>query len=172
MRTDSLTVTDRIRREAWLARFGFAMRDYPARPYRQIARDLRREVTADAGECGMRAALRDLGRPASLADRHLAELGRPRPRWLDGALAAGVLVFFIPALCLIAYGAGAADTLASRGGGAARLSFLGTALHVVSDSDGLAFEGTMSVAALVAFALTFAALFATAARVWRLWAAR
>ena len=77
--------TDRARREWFLIRFSWHMQDFPQKQYRQIKRDLRQELTTAGADVGMRHAVADLGRPRTLADGYIAELGRPVPRWTTGA---------------------------------------------------------------------------------------
>src|SRR5665648_577444 len=66
--------TDRARREWFLLRFSWHMQDFPQKQYRQIKRDLRRELTTAGADVGMRHAVADLGRPRTLADGNIAGL--------------------------------------------------------------------------------------------------
>src|SRR5665647_1187238 len=90
MTPTATSLTDRARREWFLFRFSWHMQDFPQKQYRQIKRDLRRELTTAGADVGMRQAVTDLGHPWTLAEGYAAELGRRVPRWTTGSAAATI----------------------------------------------------------------------------------
>ncbi|QTE29282.1 hypothetical protein [Pengzhenrongella sicca] len=162
---------DRARRSWYLTRFSLAMQDYPAREYRQIGADLRAGIDAAAADVGMARALADLGTPARLAAGYYGELGRPRPRYWDGAVVAGLFGLLL-ALCFFSYAAGAADTLLAGGGGVVELTYLGAPMTVTGTSASLSVESQVTWLGVLAFVGSVGLAFALGARCWRLWASR
>ncbi len=112
-------VLDLARRESYLTRLDWSLRNLPSRESRQILRDLRRDVTATAADIGMRPALSDLGTPVVLAEQYTAGIDPEGPRYGSGAIAAGATGSAIVFL-LLAYAIGSGQTLAAMGGGVRR----------------------------------------------------
>lgn len=164
--TDRPHLRDRARREWYLARFGWAMQDYPQRRYRVIKADLRREVDVAAADVGMVQALADLGHPRVLAEGYIAELGHRVPRWASGAVAAALAAGMVLYLGM-AYAFGTLDTLEALGGGTVtRFPFGAETVFEVSD-DGLALETRPSLAGAAFVAGLATVAFLLASRSWR-----
>lgn len=158
--------TDRARREWFLFRFSWHMQDFPGKQYRQIKRDLRRELTTAGADVGMRRAVTDLGRPRTLADSYLAELGRPVPRWTTGAVAAGLAIGFIVYLG-VAYSIGTIDTLEAIGGGTVTTYPFGAETIFTSTADEISLESNGNLAGLVFFVGVGLVAFVLGSRAWR-----
>ena len=118
----TLSLRDLLVRETFLARFSWAVQDYP-KPDRLVG-ELRRELTATAADVGMRRAVADLGHPRVLAEGYLASLDRRVPRWATGATWAALAVGAV-AYLLVAYAFGTLDTLEDLGGGSVTRTALG-----------------------------------------------
>ena len=158
--------TDRARREWFLIRFSWHMQDFPQKQYRQIKRDLRRELTTAGADVGMRHAVADLGRPRALADGYIAELGRPVPRWTTGAVAAGLVIGFIVYLG-VAYGIGTIDTLEAMGGGTVTTYPFGAETTFTYTADEISVQTQLNAAG-ASFLLGVAAVaFTLGSRLWR-----
>ena len=162
-----MTLTDRARRSWYLLRFELAMQDYPSKEYKRIRATLRSDLAAAAADVGLRRALVDLGAPSELAAGYYGELHRRRPRYWDGAVAAG-LVGAILLYSFLSYGAGAVDTLLASGGGTVELSYLGAAMTVTGTSEQISIESQLSWLGVAVSTGTLAIAFALGARVWRL----
>lgn len=165
--TDRPRLRDRARREWYLARFAWAMQDYPQRRYREIKRDLRREIDLAAQDVGMTQALRDLGHPRVLAEGYIAELGHHRlPRWASGAVAAATVAAMVLYMG-VAYAFGTIDTLDAFGGGTITRFPFGAETVFHSSDDGLYVETRPSLAG-AAFVVGLATVtFFLASRSWR-----
>ena len=163
----ALSTADRIRLERYLARFAWAMQDYPGREYRRIKRELRAEITAAAADVGMAAALRDLGHPTALAEGYTATLAGRRPRFVAGAVAAGMTVGAIAFLAL-AYSFGVIDGLAAAGGGSASIHPLGVATTITSTPNEISIEWTVTWQWLALYLGAGALAFILGSRLWRL----
>lgn len=161
-----MSVTDRLRREWFLARFAWHMQDYPQRTYRGIKADLRRELDVTASEIGMAAAVRGLGRPAVLAERYRDELDRPTPRWASGAVAAALAIGLAVYLGL-AYSAGALDALEAAGGGRLTTHLLGAETVISAGPEGMSVETWPSPGGTATLLGVGVGVFLIAARAWR-----
>lgn len=120
MTRTSTTLTDRLRQDWYFIRFSWYMQDHPGREYRRIRRELRAEVAAAADDVGTTTALADLGHPRALAEGYRATLDGQRPRYVTGAVAAGLTITAI-AYLVVAYSLGFLDALAATGGGTATI---------------------------------------------------
>ena len=158
--------TDRARREWFLFRFSWHMQDFPRKQYRQIKRDLRRELTTAGADVGMRHAVADLGRPRTLADGYIAELGRPVPRWTTGIVAAGLAIGFIVYLGL-AYAIGANDALGAAGGGSVTMHPFGAEMVITNTPAEISLESNGNLAGLVFFVGVGLVAFVLGSRAWR-----
>jgi len=158
--------TDRARREWFLIRFSWHMQDFPQKQYRQIKRDLRRELTTAGADVGMRHAVADLGRPRTLADGYIAELGRPVPRWTTGAVAASLAIIFIVYLG-VAYAIGTVDTLEAMGGGTVTTYPFGAETIFTSTADEISVQTQLSAAGASFFLGVAAVAFTLGSRLWR-----
>ena len=158
--------SDRVRREWYLARFAWHMQDFPQRQYRQIKRDLRRELTTAAADVGMPQAVAGLGTPRHLAEQYTAELGRPVPRLATGAVAAAVTIGLILYLGL-AYALGTQDTLEALGGGSVTTYPFGAETTFTNTAQEISLETNPSLAG-TAFVLGAAFVaFTLGSRLWR-----
>ncbi|GCD18699.1 hypothetical protein CTKZ_02610 [Cellulomonas algicola] len=162
----TLSLRDRLVREAYLTRFSWAVQDHPQD--RALVRDVRREVTATAEEIGMRAAVAGLGHPRVLAEGYLAELGRRTPRWATGGVWAGLAVGALVYLGF-AYALGTLDTLLDLGGGTLTRTTLGATTEYTATADVLGVETSVSWQWLVLGAGVFAVTFVLGSRAWRAW---
>ena len=157
---------DRMRREWFLLRFDWAMQDYPSRASRQIRRDLRADLEVAAAEVGMTRALHDLGHPSALADSYKEELGRPLPRYVSGAVAAGLAVGFLAYLA-IAYAIGTLDTLEALGGGSVTTRPLGAATTFTSTADEISVQTHMTWQWATLYVSIAVVTFLVGSRIWR-----
>ena len=114
----------------------------------------------------MRHAVADLGRPRTLADGYIAELGRPVPRWTTGAVAAGLAVLFIVYLG-VAYAIGTVDTLEAMGGGTVTTYPFGAETIFTSTTDGISVQTQLSAAGTSFFLGVAAVTFTLGSRLWR-----
>lgn len=159
---------DRLALSWYLARFGWAMQDYPGREYRAIRAELRASALATAAETGMPAALADLGHPYALADAYLAPLGRRHPRWATGAAVAAVVLGMLTYL-IVAYSFGVLDGMLALGGGRAEILVLGGTWTFVATDAELAAGGPLLSGPGLLLALTLGGVaFALGSRIWRL----
>ena len=160
-------LTDILRREWYMARLDWGLRNLPSRESRRIQSDLRRDVTATAADIGMRPALADLGASAALAERYTAGIDPAGPRYGSGAVAAGVTVGVL-ALLFLAYAIGTLDTLLAMGGGTRTANIWGSETVFVSTTGATSFE-IINVVPMLAVILGLAALvFLLVSRIWRL----
>ena len=166
MTPTATSLTDRARREWFLFRFSWHMQDFPGKQYRQIKRDLRRELTTAGSDVGMRRVVADLGRPRTLADGYLAELGRPVPRWTTGAVAAGLAIGFIVYLG-VAYSIGTIDTLEAIGGGTVTTYPFGAETIFTNTADEISVQSQLSAAGASFFLGLAAVAFTLGSRLWR-----
>ncbi len=161
-------LADQLRLDRYLIRLEWHLQDYPQKAARAIRREIKADMLTAAGEVGMPAALAALGSPAVLAHGYLAELGRQRPRFTTGAIAAGLAIGALWYM-QVAYAIGALDALGAVGGGTATLTVLGASATYTHTSSALSVQGTF---AWQWFALWFGVgllAFALASRIWRLW---
>ncbi|MBO1752300.1 hypothetical protein J4G33_10850 [Actinotalea sp. BY-33] len=157
---------DRVRREWYLLRFDMAMQGYPSAARKALHDELRAEIEAATADVGPSRALPQLGSPRGLADAYYAELGRPCPRPLDGAVVAALVGFAI-ALSWLSYALGSIDTLGVQGGGTAELSFLAVELTTRGGPGGMGLESSFSWPSLMLLMTVLAGAFALGSRSWR-----
>jgi len=166
MTPTATSLTDRARREWFLFRFSWHMQDFPQKQYRQIKGDLRRELTTAGVDVGMRHAVADLGRPRTLADGYIAELGRPVPRLATGAVAAALTVGLILYLAL-AYALGTDNTLEALGGGSVTTYPFGAATTFTHTAQEISLETHPSLAGLAFVVGSALVAFILGSRLWR-----
>lgn len=164
--TTSLSLRDRMRLDWYLARFDWAMQDYPRTEYKRIAKDLRAELTAAALDVGTGRALAGVGHPRVLAERYIAELGRRLPRWTTGALAAGAAVGVLTFL-LMFYAFGVLDALDAMGGGTVSFDVLGGSSTLTRTADEISASLDLGWGWLALYAAVAAVSFLLGARLWR-----
>lgn len=160
-------IADLVRREWYMTRLDWGLRNLPSRENRQILRDLRRDVTATAADIGMRPALADLGEPGELADRYTATIDPEGPRYVAGAVAAGVTAGAILYL-LMAYGIGTLDTLVDMGGGTRTTNLWGSEFIFTGTADEFSVATTSFLPAFTIAAAICAVVFLLFSRIWRL----
>ena len=129
MSRTSASLTDQLRRAWFRIRFSWYMQDYPGREYRRIKRELRRELAGGDPDRTFGEVLDDLGHPRVLADGYKAELPKHLPRYVTGAVAAGLTIGALMYLHL-AYSLGAIEALESVGGGSFTSGPFGTVTTV------------------------------------------
>ncbi|MEO7586699.1 MAG: hypothetical protein ABIS84_01585 [Arachnia sp.] len=160
-------LADLIRREWYMTRLDWGMRNLPSRESRHIQRDLRRDVTATAADIGMRPALADLGKPGVLAAQYTADTDPEGPRHAAGAVAAG-LAIGVAVFLLMAYAIGTLDTLEAMGGGTRTANMWGSETVFVSTAN----EISMATTNILPMALVILAIGIVAyllfSRIWRL----
>lgn len=132
--TDTLSLSDRWNRFRYLQSVELWLDAMPGRRRRAVLKELRSNLQVAAAEVGMAAALDDLGRPRSLARSYLDEEPGSRPRWSQGALAAGLLVGGWLYATMF-YTMGLVDALRSAGATHATGSFLGTEVSVIATAE-------------------------------------
>lgn len=162
--TDALTPTDRWRRFWYLQNVEVWLEPMSGRRRRAVLRELKDNLGEAAADVGMTRALADLGRPRVLAATYLDSEPEGRPRWVHGAVAAGVVVG-VWLYATLFYTIGMLDALGSTGTAVpAHGSFLGTAVTAISNEQELsaAFDGLPWGPLLVA-----ALAFLVASRAWR-----
>lgn len=157
---------DLIRREWYMTRLDWGLRNLPSKQNRQIQRDLRRDVTATAGDIGMRPALDDLGKPGTLASRYTAETDPEGPRYATGAVAAGIAVAAVVFLWL-AYAIGTLDTLEAMGGGTRTGTLWGAETTYVSTADEISISTANILPAFLVVVGVWAVVFLLFSRIWR-----
>lgn len=160
-------IRDLVRRESYLARLDWSLRNLPSKESRQIQRDLRRDVTATAADIGMRPALADLGTPGVLASQYTTGIDPEGPRYGSGALAAGVTVCAIVFL-MLAYAIGTLDTLDALGGGVRDMKFWGSQMTFTSTTDTISFDMVNILPMLLVTLAISVVTFLIFARIWRL----
>ncbi|MEO7129972.1 MAG: hypothetical protein ABIZ07_01170 [Dermatophilaceae bacterium] len=160
-------VLDLARRESYLTRLDWGLRNLPSRESRQILRDLRRDVTATAADIGMRPALSDLGTPVVLAEQYTAGIDPEGPRYGSGAIAAGATGSAIVFL-LLAYAIGSGQTLAAMGGGVREVTLWGSQIILTSRADVDSLEIANVLPLLLVILAISAVSFVLFARIWRL----
>ncbi|SDR69085.1 Uncharacterized membrane protein [Friedmanniella luteola] len=152
-RTPSLT--DRWRRSWFLERVELWLDPMPRRRRRAVLGELRANLDEATADVGLDAALAGLGAPRQLAGQYLEAEPRPRPRWNQGALAAG-LVLGAWLYATLFYTLGMLDALGSTGTTTpARGSFLGTQVEAVSSGGVAATFSGVPWAPLVVTLLVF-----------------
>ncbi len=161
-------LADRLRLDWYLIRLDWHLQDYPQKAARAIKREIKADLLTAAAETGMPAALAALGSPAVLAHGYLTELGRPRPRFTAGAIAAALVVGALWYM-QIAYAIGALDTLEAVGGGAATLTVLGSAMTYTHTAAEISVEGAFSWQWLAVWIGAGVLAFLPGSRIWRLW---
>ena len=162
--TDVLTLADRWHRFWYLQNVEVWLEPMSGRRRRAVLRELKANLGEAAADVGMARALADLGRPRALARTFVETEPAGRPRWVHGALAAGV-VFGVWLYATLFYTLGMLDALGSTGTAVpARGSFLGTAVTAVSNERELsaAFDGPPWLPLLV-----MALAFLLASQAWR-----
>ncbi|WP_225753028.1 hypothetical protein [Actinotalea sp. Marseille-Q4924] len=162
----TLTRTDRLRLGWYLQRLSWALQDYPRRERRAALRQVRQDTLAAAGDVGMRTAVDELGHPRALAERYVAQLDRPLPRWTSGAVAAALACGALLYLGM-AYTTGTLHTLEALGGGTLTTYPLGGEVVFTADDRTFAVESTLSWQGGLLFAAVAGVAFALASRVWR-----
>jgi hypothetical protein len=139
----TLSLADRWRRAWYLERIELWLDPMPRRRRRAVLAELRANLDEATADVGLDAAIAGLGAPRPLAQSYLDTEPQPRPRWNQGAVAAG-LVFAAWLYATLFYTLGMLDALDSTGTAtAARGSFLGTRVEAVSNATELsaAFSG-------------------------------
>lgn len=169
--TTRTTITDTVRREAYLARLSLFLDDLPRRRRRTIYRDLRADLTAAADESGMAAAVRGLGPASVLAHGYREAEGRPLPRWTLGSLVAGgIATLWLLTTLTYAFGLLDASSSAHTPGGAPVTttgSYLWTDITARATPEALSVESS-GVGLLVMLAVCGVVAFLVA-RGWRAW---
>ncbi|MDO5737278.1 MAG: hypothetical protein Q4P15_12470 [Propionibacteriaceae bacterium] len=158
---------DLIRREWYMTRLDWGLRNLPTGEGRRILRDLRRDVTATASETGMREALAGLGDPGILAEGYTGGTDAAGPRYGTGAMAAGAAICIVVFL-LMAYAIGTLDTLQYVGGGTRIVSLWWAEATLVSTTDEISLGITNLLPALGVLAAISAVVFLLFSRIWRL----
>lgn len=158
------SLPDALRRELHLARFSWAVQDHPDAS--RLTRELRREITATATAVGIRQTLADLGRPGTLAEAYVAELGRPAPRWRTGVLWSG-FAFALLLYTQLAYGIGTLDALADLGGTTLHRTMLGSQITFWVDDSGMGATMTFGGGWLALHLAAVVVPLLLGARVWR-----
>jgi hypothetical protein len=141
--TNALTPTDRWRRFWYLQNVEVWLGPMAGRRRRAVLRELKGNLGEAAADVGMTRALADLGRPRVLAATYLDSEPEGRPRWVHGAVAAGVVVG-VWLYATLFYTFGMLDALRATGTAVpARGSFLGTAVTATANQQELsaAFDG-------------------------------
>ena len=164
--TTRLPLRDRLRIEAYLAKFAWPMQDYPHREYKQIKAELRASLRTAAADVGTKRAIADLGSPFALADQYRENLGRKLPRWTAGGVAAALTVGALVYLAM-AYVLGSLSTLEATGASEAEIWLYGSPMRVVHSEDLIGVESTVSWASLSIYAGAGAIAFLLASRFWR-----
>lgn len=160
------SLADQLRRDLFQIRFTWYMQDYPGREYRRINRELRRELAGDDPDRTLNEVLNDLGNPRALADGYKAELPERLPRYVTGAVAAGLTIGALAFLHL-AYSLGAFEALDSVGGGSFTSAPFGTVTTVTASDGGIAMALTPTGATwLIALGFGLVA-FVLGSRLWR-----
>lgn len=158
---------DLMRREWYMTRLDWGLRNLPSKQNRQIQRDLRRDVTATAADTGMRRALADLGSPRLLAEQYTETIGAEGPRPGSGAIGAGVTFAFLVFLG-VAYAIGTLQTLLFMGGGTRTVNLWGTAASFTATSGETSIQ-LSNVLPMIGVAIAISAIaFLVFARMWRL----
>lgn len=160
-------IVDLVRREWYMTRLDWSLRELPSKESRRIRKDLRRSLKDSAGDMGMEPALSDLGSPEVLAQQYTSETDLEGPRWSAGALAAGLTVAAIVFL-LLAYMFGTLDTLLEMGGGKRTVGLGGSEVVLVGTASELSFSATNVLPALAVIVVISAIVFLLFARIWRL----
>lgn len=160
-------LADVTRREWYLTRLDWGLRDLPSKESRHIRRDLRRDITATAAEVGMRPALDDLGTPGDLATQYTAGMDPEGPRYVQGALAAGATVAAIVFL-LVAYAVGTLDTLSFVGGGTRTLSLWGSETVLTATPEVTSVQIMNAISMVLVIAAISAVAFLVFSRIWRI----
>lgn len=160
-------IADLARREWYMTRLDWGLRNLPTRENRQILRDLRRDVTATAAEIGMRPALADLGGPGDLAARYTATTAPDGPRYVAGAVAAALMAGAILYLAT-AYAFGTLDTLVAMGGGTRSARLWGSEFVFVGTAEEISVATTSLLPAFAVSAAACAVAFLLFSRIWRL----
>lgn len=166
MTRTSMTLADRLRQDWYFTRFSWYMQDHPGREYRRIRRELRAEVAAAADDVGTATALTDLGHPRLLAEGYRGTLDGRRPRYVAGAVAAGVTISAIAYLA-VAYSLGFLDALAATGGGSATIRPLGAETTFTSTADMIGVESTFTWQWLALYLAAGTIAFVLGSRLWR-----
>ena len=160
-------IVDLARREWYMTRLDWSLREIPSKESRKIRKDLRRSLRDSAGEIGMVPALSDLGSPAALAEQYTTDVDREGPRWTTGAIAAvltmGVIVYMFQA-----YAFGVMDTLVDTGGGTRTVSFWGSETIFVGTSSEYSMATTNVLPAVAVLVAIGAVVFLLFSRIWRL----
>lgn len=160
-------IADLVRREWYMTRLDWGLRNLPSKHSRQIQRDLRRDVTATAADVGMRDALSDLGAPETLAEQYASSVDLEGPRYFSGAVAAGATICIVVFL-LLAYAIGTLDTLYAMSGGTRTANLWGSEMVFVSTGEVTSFEITNILPMILVLLATSAISFLLFSRLWRL----
>ncbi len=156
-----------IRREWFLNKLDWGLRNLPSHDRRRIQRDLRRDVTATAAETGMRAAIADLGKSSELAHEYASGIDDAGPRYITGAkaaiLTAGAILYL-----LMAYGMGTLDTLLAMGGGTRTTDAWGIQFHFFASENEFGVESSDVLPAFAVLLAISVVVFSLVSRIWRL----
>lgn len=164
--TTAPTRTERLRLAWYLQRLSWALQDYPGRERRAAVRQVQEDTLAAAADVGMATAIDELGHPRALAERYVAQLDRPLPRWTSGAVAATLAAAALLYLGL-AYAAGALETLEALGGGSVTTYPLGGEVVLTASDGAFSLESTVSWPGVLLVVAVAGVAFALASRVWR-----
>ena len=164
-------IVDLVRREWYMTRLDWSLRELPSKESRRIMRDLRRSLKDSAGNVGMGPALADLGSPGALAQQYTLEADLEGPRWTAGTFAAGLTVAAIVFL-LQAYAFGVMDTLVDVGGGTRTTNLWGSTTIFVGTSSEYSMATANVLPAVAVLAAIGAVAFLLFSRIWRLGRAR
>lgn len=164
-------IVDLVRREWYMTRLDWSLRELPSKESRRIRRDLRRSLKDSASDMGMVPALADLGSPGALAEQYTTDGDREGPRWTTGAIAA-VLTMGAIVYMLQAYAFGVMDTLVDVGGGTRTTTLWGSTTLFVGTASEYSMETTNILPALAVLVAIGAVVFLLFSRIWRLGRAR
>lgn len=160
-------VVDLVRREWYMARLDWSLRNLPSMESRRIRKDLRRNLKDSSSDVGTVSALADLSSPGVLAQHYTTDVDREGPRYTTGALAVGLVVAAILSM-LFAYAIGILDTLVEVGGGSRTANLWGSETIVTGSSSEFSVEMTNILPALAVLVAISAVVFLLFARIWRL----
>lgn len=160
-------IADFLRREWYLTRLDWGLRNLPSKQSRHIQRDLRRDLTATAADIGMRPALEGLGKPGDLAEQYTAEMDPEGPRYVAGAVAGGIAIC-VTAFLVMAYAIGTLDTLQAMGGGTRTVTLWGSQTVFISTAEQISMSTTNILPLVLVIALIGTVAYLVFSRIWRL----
>lgn len=165
----STSLSDRLRREAYLLRLSWFVQDLRRRDRRSIYADLRASLDDAAAREGMAGAVRGLGPASALGAGYRDAQDRRLPRWMSGVTAFAV-VLYAYVLGILSYASGMVSAAEQHGSGEVATAgrWLLTDVEVVSGPGTLGATLSGSPALVVLLALVLFGF----ARGWRLWTGR